>query len=381
MGAIRLFLAIAVVQSHVRSHVLTPANLFIGNVIVLGMNGGYAVLFFFVVSGFLISFVLDEKYNRPGGTADFYRARMLRIYPLWWSLYIIVPFLTEGGLRAFVDSRHWYDLATGFFLYGSDWLLSFWTYPAPYTAPMPHGLELGWTLASEMMFYLLAPFVLRSRLLPWLVFGASAATRVVMVSLHPQGAVDGGWESYCYYFLPATIMFFMLGHLARRLSTHLKLRQRNAWLALGLAAFVCLAQNGRFGFDNIGLYLSILLFAISLPAIFAATKDNRICNFLGDLTYPLYLSHGVMMALIASPDSYLNRLLGQMVALTPALPLFGANGLRTKAALISVAVWLIALAIAAIVHFLIERPATSFMRSALAIRLRPRRQPSRDSAE
>jgi hypothetical protein len=90
MGAIRLFLALAVLYSHIVSHFLAPSRLFaFGNELVLGMNGGYAVMFFFVVSGFLISFVLETKYNHSGGTAEFYRARALRIYPLWWALYLV----------------------------------------------------------------------------------------------------------------------------------------------------------------------------------------------------------------------------------------------------------------------------------------------------
>jgi peptidoglycan/LPS O-acetylase OafA/YrhL len=66
MGAIRLFLAVAVLQSHIRSEILAPNDIAIDNRIVLGVNGGYSVMLFFVVSGFLMSFVLDTKYNREG---------------------------------------------------------------------------------------------------------------------------------------------------------------------------------------------------------------------------------------------------------------------------------------------------------------------------
>jgi peptidoglycan/LPS O-acetylase OafA/YrhL len=84
MGAIRLFLAFAVLQSHVRTFILVPNQIYVNNTLGLVINGGYAVMFFFVISGFLMSFVLEGKYDRTGGTGDFYRARAARIYPLWW---------------------------------------------------------------------------------------------------------------------------------------------------------------------------------------------------------------------------------------------------------------------------------------------------------
>src|SRR5438105_988234 len=88
MGAFRLFLAFAVLQSHVRSFILTPNGINVNNTLSLGVNGGYAVIFFFIVSGFLISFVLEEKYWQLGGTQKFFIARFIRIYPLWWSVWI-----------------------------------------------------------------------------------------------------------------------------------------------------------------------------------------------------------------------------------------------------------------------------------------------------
>jgi peptidoglycan/LPS O-acetylase OafA/YrhL len=40
----------------------------------------------------------------------------------------------------------------------------------------------------------------------------------------------------------------------------------------------------------------VVLFAIALPGIFEATKNNRVSNWLGDLTYPLYLTHDMTMS-------------------------------------------------------------------------------------
>lgn len=372
MGAIRLFLAIAVLQSHILVQLLRPANLYTANTFTLGVNGGYAVAFFFVISGFLISFVLEEKYDRPGGVAAFYRARSLRIYPLWWCLFLLVPFLTMGSFWQFAASRHLYDLVCGFFLFGSDWLLGFATYPHAYTAPTPHGLEPGWTLAVEMTFYLMAPFVLRSRFLPLLICAGSVIARVLLNHQFPQAGDVDRWNVWCYYFFPSVAFFFMLGHLGRQLHKRLKLSSRVGWAGLGLTGVLCLAQDGRYYYDNPWFYAAILVFAVCLPAIFEASKDNRICNFLGDLTYPLYLTHGVLIALIGGSEA-LHRAIGFIADTVPGHRLLFVYA---KAGAISAAIWTVALLVAAATHFALEKPAIALLRGALDRVAGPRPAPA-----
>lgn len=362
MGAIRLFLALAVLQSHIYGHFLRPAQIYVNNTIVFGVNGGYAVAFFFVISGFLISFVLEGKYDRPGGAVEFYRARSLRIYPLWWSLYLLVP-CVSGGLWAFVASRHAYDLLTGFFIYGSDWLLSFRAYPNQYSDPMPHGLELGWTLATEITFYLFAPFILRSRLWPAAIFIASVLLRMWLNIRFPPEAAFGIWNNWCYYFFPALVFFFMLGHLTRQLYKVIRVPVWAGWTGLGLAVFICWLQDASYAYDNVDFYTAILIFTIVLPAIFDASKDNRVCNFLGDLTYPLYLSQGTLLVLLDTGGP-LNGIMEHLLASSRLIPSFHPFELTARALVVSVPIWVIALLFATAVHFAIEKPATAALRAA-----------------
>jgi peptidoglycan/LPS O-acetylase OafA/YrhL len=41
-----------------------------------------------------------------------------------------------------------------------------------------------------------------------------------------------------------------------------------------------------------------LLFAASVPIVFAATKDDRFDRAVGELSYPLYLVHGIVQGAI-----------------------------------------------------------------------------------
>src|SRR5258708_17904710 len=53
------------------------------------------------------------------------------------------------------------------------------------------------------------------------------------------------------------------------------------------------AAGDWFRFND---YAAVVLFALALPGIFEATKNNRVSNWLGDLTYPLYLTHYMTMS-------------------------------------------------------------------------------------
>jgi len=87
MGLVRFYLALAVAAFHAGIILHKEAGLPWGRELILGMDGWHAVIFFYIVSGFLISYVLEHKYPlTPSSTAAFYRARFLRIYPLWWAV-------------------------------------------------------------------------------------------------------------------------------------------------------------------------------------------------------------------------------------------------------------------------------------------------------
>jgi peptidoglycan/LPS O-acetylase OafA/YrhL len=85
---------------------------------------------------------------------------------------------------------------------------------------------------------------------------------------------------------------------------------------------------------------------------FAVTTDNRIFNFLGDLTYPLFLTHSMTVAALFRPWEFANQL-GQL--LTAGAAYFGSPAIG-GAALIA-AILCVAIPVAAAVHFAIERPA------------------------
>lgn len=90
MGIFRLLLAMVVALDHLT---------FYAHPIPYLMPGVIAVEAFYIVSGFLITLVIIEKYERR--LFLFYSNRALRIYPIYWVcllLYLLVNALVVYGI-------------------------------------------------------------------------------------------------------------------------------------------------------------------------------------------------------------------------------------------------------------------------------------------
>ncbi len=155
------------------------------------LDGELAVDCFFIISGFYMALVLNEKYNYKGSYGAFIQQRFLRLYPLYFVIGALIVVI-EGIVTYF--SAHPYGVYAYWtkepycvtFLSGCYYALvnltivgldSLWflyqdaftgrlyltPYEVPNATPCFYYIVNGptWTLAVEMTFYLLAPFMVR----------------------------------------------------------------------------------------------------------------------------------------------------------------------------------------------------------------------------
>lgn len=345
MGPIRLFLALVVATDHARAVLMIPSHTDVPNRFELGVNAGYAVMYFYVISGFLMSYVLKNSYSPTrSGTLKFYQSRFIRIFSLYWPMMILALSVNPGALTTFLQGRPC-DTFTGIFLFGIDWNLAFGQYPTTNWGASVVGLQPAWTLGAELTFYILAPFILRSRVAMFAILGASAIVRLVMV--HKYG-FDVLWT---YQFFPATVLFFVLGAIARDFADMLPLMKRPIVGVTLLAAVPLLLMVPHYAdWDTFRFWLSYLCFAAAMPAVFACTKDSAPLNALGGLSYPLYMTHDLIVS------SLVNFGLVQAI--------IGHFGMTTRAGWVILASTLtIALAAAYSAHKIIENRTATLMRA------------------
>lgn len=114
------------------------------------MNGGYGVEIFFIISGFLITYLLLKEKEMNNGKVNFlkfYARRTLRIWPLYYIVILLAPFIIK-----FVQQPYEPNYMANIFFYNNfDTMQNhYWVFP----------LAHFWSLCIEEHFYLLWPFII-----------------------------------------------------------------------------------------------------------------------------------------------------------------------------------------------------------------------------
>ncbi len=320
MGSIRLLLALAVIAAHTGTLVGFPL-----------IGGPQAVQLFFIISGFYMTLILNEKYTGPGSYALFASNRALRLFPLYWTVLLatvaisaIVGLSSGNWLRLSPWMEHWSHLSLGTVallgianvtIFGQDLIMFLAADPAgnlhftkDFRADEPQLWTLlqvpaAWSLALELTFYAIAPFIVRRRLsLILAIIGACLAFRVVM---HLKfGLSADPWSSR---FFPFELGVFLLGtvswHLLKRIEA--KGAPPRAVLCSILIGYLLLVTLFAVIPWNNGLpffakkWVMFAITALAIPYIFTLTKSWRFDAAIGELSYPIYIVHGLIITLCA----------------------------------------------------------------------------------
>ncbi|ARP87743.1 acyltransferase family protein [Bordetella genomosp. 9] len=304
MGLLRTLFALSVVLDHSPFH---QGNLLVG--------GRLAVQLFYVISGFLISYILNVN-DVYRSTGRFYGNRLLRLFPSYLAVAAAALVLNAAANPEFLDvyrrSPNSGDLAlvlANLFIFGQDWImfagiksgvLTFTGSFADSDVPLYKGLLVpqAWTLGVELSFYLIAPFILRSMRAVAVLFLASLALRAVL--MHMGLAQTDPWT---YRFFPLELALFLAGALSHRLLLPLWQRWSARVRYLPEAATALFVVYAIFHFSvtinhNVRDALALAVFAAILPLAFIHQARHRLDKKIGQLSYPIYISHSVAILLV-----------------------------------------------------------------------------------
>lgn len=125
------------------------------------LMGELAVTFFFVLSGFLITYLLLVEKEKTGTIAmkQFYMRRVLRIFPLYYLTVILGLFILPQF--AIFDFPEWSDqLDSNFWLKVAMYAVFLSNLAAASIFPVPYAVHT-WSIGVEEQFYLLWPFLVK----------------------------------------------------------------------------------------------------------------------------------------------------------------------------------------------------------------------------
>ena len=293
------------------------------------INHGYlAVDFFFVLSGFVIGYAYDDRWNKMTiwgfckmTTWGFFKRRLVRLQPMVIMGTVIGAcfyFFGQGEdfplignvpgwkvLLAFVmgclmipcgpnmDIRGWGETNS---FNGPNWSLT-WEYVANilYALVFRRLPKIGLAILAAA-----AALCTLDLCLDWNVFG-------LLTEGHAghRYTVIGGWSltaEQIYIGLTRLFYPFLIGLLISRVGKFIKVKNGFWWCSLILAVLFSIPCVG--GEDNIlnGVYnAACILVLMPLVVMMGAgsqikgAKSVQACNFLGEISYPLYITHYPLM--------------------------------------------------------------------------------------
>jgi len=301
MGTLRTLFAIAVVFAHS-----------LGNLLVGGQN---AVQLFYMISGFLISYVLVERKAYPN-IKSFYINRYLRLYPIYFVI-ATLTFIAFTLASTIGKNINFFDIyikapnsadillvVSNLTLFFQDWVLFsgveqnrlvFATNFSNSEVVLFTGLLVpqAWTLGVELTFYLLAPFILFRKKILIALLVSSLLLRVYLISIGL-----GTKDPWTYRFFPTELALFLLGALAHQVllpiyQKNLSTTQIEKYSKISTYFLVLLTLV--FSFipikeiqKSIGLFS---IFLLLMPLAFIFQSNRKWDKWIGDLSYPIYISH------------------------------------------------------------------------------------------
>ncbi|KAA0520056.1 acyltransferase [Enterobacter ludwigii] len=262
-------------------------------------SGAFGVDLFFMISGFIISMSTQRMYS----PVSFFIRRFFRIYPAFIFVFVV------GMFTAYSNNP------------GSEIMKSLFFIHQDYSQPSPgfgyNMLGPAWTLTYEFYFYMLFMVAIsishkhRVALTSFMIL-----TPIVLLQLYYNGGlslsglsaatpvITHGLYSTIRFISSPILVEFIIGMVLYEIyavSKRLEIKYHESIFFVCIAIFLVFyfaQKNNEFGMHGFGIWALFLIIGCLSFDVSHAIKDNKALNFLGDISYSLYITHYLVMQLL-----------------------------------------------------------------------------------
>ncbi|MDX6190087.1 MULTISPECIES: acyltransferase family protein [Flavobacterium] len=271
--------------------------------------GKLGVSLFFVLSGFLITFLLLMEKGKYATVAykKFYTRRILRIWPLYFVIVIlslgVLPFFDLfqiPGMRIDLKNSFEYLIVILLFVFFLPNLLI-------QIKIIPFAAQT-WSIGTEEQFYLIWPWIINnvrrlSLLFIFLIFGYNALLYLIDMTFLQSVPYSNLIIGFIYSFqLDALTIGAMLAYLMY--SKHPVIRfftYTPLFIIVSISTIVLITLNFENHYVSRCLYpllFGMLILCLVYNPQLKKILENRILNYLGKISYGLYMYHQIVIVLV-----------------------------------------------------------------------------------
>ncbi|MGZ3755392.1 MAG: acyltransferase family protein [Mucilaginibacter sp.] len=263
-------------------------------------TGFMGVSVFFVLSGFLITYILqvEKAVEHRVNFKAFYLRRVLRIWPLYFFALFFGFFIYPAGMS-------WSTLVMCLLLMPNVPFMMMHIHP--FVQPI-------WSIGVEEQFYLFQPQFFRIKNRNVMLWSIISLTLVIDITKwvgfrFPSGSPMGSVANYLYFFridqlLMGSVAAILLhnyknqigpGHLVIKLLLT-KYAQVIAWLIFAGHIFMSGILHYIFA-NNLLFVLAVIVIILNLcmPDSSIIQLENRVLRYLGKVSYGIYLLHNIAL--------------------------------------------------------------------------------------
>jgi peptidoglycan/LPS O-acetylase OafA/YrhL len=280
------------------------------------VSGGFiGVDIFYVISGFLITGLLIREIERTGtiNFKEFYARRFKRLLPTSFFVLAITAVFSWLLIPATMRSSLGRDIiAAG--LYVSNYLFAWWQADYQNLDATPSPVIHYWSLAVEEQFYLLWPLLILFFFMMATKLKKKIALTVLVAAVTALSFVFSIYQTetspiWAFYSLPTRAWELGLGALLVLLPP-IKTKKLVGLLGFIFVIASAFIFNETTAFPGLNAVLPVLgtvmLIATinSWPPFLNDVANSRLFQWLGEISYPLYLWHWPLLVL---PSTYFAR--------------------------------------------------------------------------
>ncbi len=288
--------------------------------------GKLGVVIFFVLSGFLISYLMLSEQQETGtlNIKRFYLRRILRIWPLYFLIIIFALYLAPHS--AFFHLPNCVSALDSNSLVSVSILFFFFLPNQVYAAmgAVPYAVQT-WSVGTEEQFYLIWPLLVkwskRKGLVFVSVFIAYNVLKILLIALQHKSPVFKTILDFWYYF---NIDCMALGGIG----AYLVITKKEKMLRLiylvpvQLLTYTAIILLIGFGVEFRYMHFEIYAFLFAIAIINLASNkksilslENPVLSYLGKISYGIYMYHFIALTITIRLLQYFNIYDGLLVYL------------------------------------------------------------------